>query len=85
MVMVSVDSIAIVGSMTRRIEEQLQALYGSRAVILYSARRIRMPPLTLRVRCPICFRTPLSSDEQAVIDRYAAHIESSIVKVSSKR
>ncbi|MCC6510309.1 MAG: neutral/alkaline non-lysosomal ceramidase N-terminal domain-containing protein, partial [Pirellulaceae bacterium] len=84
LVMVSVDSIAIVGSMTRQLEEKLQAAYGlARSDFVICSTHSHAAPQAAGGLNNI-FRTPLSQEEQAAIDRHAAHVQAGILKAISQ-
>ncbi len=79
-VMISIDSIAIVGVMTRQIEDALMSSYGlSRSDFVICSTHSHAAPHAAGGLNNL-YRTPLSSDEQAAIERYAERVKAGILK-----
>ncbi len=79
-VIVSVDSIAVVASMTQRISEVLEKEYGiSRSDFVLCSTHSHAAPHASSGLTNL-YRTPLSPEETAAIDRNSARIEQGILK-----
>ncbi len=82
LVLVSIDSIAIVGKMTRQVEEELSSRYGiTRSEFVICSTHSHAAPHAASGLTNI-YRTPLSSDEQAAIDRHADRVAKEFSKPS---
>ncbi len=78
-VLVSIDSIAIVGTMTRQIEEALSAEYGlTRSQFVICSTHSHAAPHAASGLNNL-YRTPLSAEEQAAVDRYADRVRLGIL------
>ena len=78
-VLVSIDSIAIVGSMTRELEELLSAQYGlTRSDFVICSTHSHAAPHAASGLNNL-YRTPLSAEEQAAIDRHAQRVRAGIL------
>lgn len=79
-VLVSVDSIAVVGTMTRQIEETLNAEYGmTRSDFVICSTHSHAAPHAANGLNNL-YRTPLTAEEQAAVDRYADRVREGILK-----
>lgn len=79
-VLVSIDSIAIVGTMTRQIEESLNAEYGlTRSDFVICSTHSHAAPHAASGLNNL-YRTPLTADEQAAIDRHADRVREGILQ-----
>ena len=78
-VLVSVDSIAVVGDMTTRISEQLSTDYGlSRSDLVICSTHSHAAPHAAAGLTNL-YRNPLSQEEAAAIERNTARVEQSIL------
>ncbi len=80
MVLVSIDSIAVVAPMTRQVAEVLEKEYGlTRADFVLCSTHSHAAPHASSGLTNL-YRTPLSVEEQAAIDRHAARVSAGIIK-----
>ena len=83
-VLVSVDSIAIVADMTKRIHEQLQNQYQlARADVVICSTHSHAAPHAASGLTNL-YRTPLSDEQRAALDRNTARVEQGIVQAIAK-
>ena len=79
-VLVSIDSIAIVGNMTRQIEETFNSEYGlTRSEFVICSTHSHAAPHAASGLNNL-YRTPLTTEEQAAIDRHADRVREGILK-----
>lgn len=79
-VLVSIDSIAVVGTMTRQLEETLNAEYGmTRSDFVICSTHSHAAPHAASGLNNL-YRTPLTTEEQAAVDRHADRVRDGILK-----
>lgn len=80
LVLVSVDSIAVVADMTKRISERVLADYGiSRSNIVLCSTHSHAAPHVPSGLTNL-YRTPLSDEQRTALERYAARVEQAILE-----